>query len=339
MKCILIRKETVENEIRTPLIPKDVERLIQNGYTIYVQSSKTRIYPDSQYEKAGAIITEKPWHTAQFNNYLIIGLKALPDLDQLNNHTHIYFSHSFKNQQDSKLILETFKNSNSTIYDFEYFMDPQTDKRFIGFGYYAGIVGAVLGLKQYITKNINELQAYTSLDELKVDIHQIDAKIALIGSEGCCGSGVRHILDNLKIPYTTFSKNATLQDLPSYDIIYNCILLDQTYNVVWFDESTHFTKPLIIADISCDYSKPNNPIKLYSSATTWSKPVHKPNPLVSIIAIDNLPSLLPKECSDRFSSKCTDLLLDQSSQMWSKCYDKFINAVQAYEKNHKCGKN
>jgi saccharopine dehydrogenase (NAD+, L-lysine-forming) len=119
-----------------------------------------------------------------------------------------------------------------------------------------------------------------------------------------------------------------MSSLITYDIIYNCILLDPQYTETWFDEKMQFIKKLTIVDISCDYSKSNNPIKLYNKATTWSKPAHKYNELVSIIAIENLPSLLPKECSDSFSSKFTDLLLDykeDSKGIWQRAYKHFSN--------------
>ena len=66
----------------------------------------------------------------------------------------------------------------------------------------------------------------------------------------------------------------------------------------------------MIVDISCDYTKPNNPINIYNNPTTFENPVYKYNNYVDIIAIDNLPSLLPKESSDYFSKKLLTLLLD-----------------------------
>ena len=78
------------------------------------------------------------------------------------------------------------------------------------------------------------------------------------------------------------------------DIFYNCIKLEEDYNETWFDENTEFKHPIIICDISCDYMKSNNPIKIYNEKTTWEKPIYNYNNFVDIIAIDNLPSLLPQ---------------------------------------------
>ena len=82
--------------------------------------------------------------------------------------------------------------------------------------------------------------------------------------------------------------------MKKFDILYNCICLDNSSNEIWFDKSTIFTKKLLIVDISCDYTKPNNPINIYKEPTTFENPVYKYNNYVDIIAINNLPSLLPK---------------------------------------------
>jgi saccharopine dehydrogenase (NAD+, L-lysine-forming) len=149
---IFIRDDLNINEIRTPLIPSDIKKLIEiGGFTIYVQSSNKRIYCDSEYEKCGAIITTLKWYDDFFNNkkILIIGIKGIDNEYQyLNNHRHMYFSHSFKNQCDADIILKSFKNSDSIIYDFEYFSSFNGIKygRLISFGFYSGIVGGFLGV-------------------------------------------------------------------------------------------------------------------------------------------------------------------------------------------------
>lgn len=323
IKRLYIRKECAENEERTPLVPNDVVRLIECGIEVFVQSSDSRIYKDEAYAAVGAIITDDPWYT--YCDTLIVGIKELDNLEKLNNHTHVYFSHSYKNQTNSKVILDAFKISNSVIYDFEYFTNNQCN-RLIGFGYYAGIAAAILGIQQYT----NRQKTNPDLANLKAFVNPLEfntstePKIALMGPMGCCGSGVRYILDRNKINYT---KNAEIDSLNNFDIVFNCIKLETSYNKVWFDKTTSFTSPIIIVDVSCDYSKPNNPIALYNHATTWQNPVYKFNRLVDIIAIDNLPSLIPKDSSDHFSAKFTNLLLDYDSSTWQRCLNSFTESL------------
>lgn len=84
----------------------------------------------------------------------------------------------------------------------------------------------------------------------------------------------------------------------------------------------------VVSDVSCDVTSPCNMLPIYSSTTSWAEPVRRlregPPPL-DLIAIDNLPSLLPREASVAFS---TDLLphlksLGTSAPPWQRCAQTF----------------
>lgn len=337
-KLIYIRKELNLVEHRTAIIPNDIKTLIKKNFIVYVEKSISRIYCDEEYEINGAILTEKKWWDNQFKDFLIVGLKEI-HLDKLNRHKHLFFSHSYKNQSGSQEILSKFKLSGSIIYDFEYFLDD-SNKRIISFGLFAGINGCLLGLLQFINKrlnnkNIGNLNFWNNKDNI---IHNIkdkiflfnDTKIAIVGANGNCGNGVRQILNELNIQYTIFYKDSDKSYLKNFDIVYNCITLNENYTETWFDKTTTFEKPIILVDISCDYSKNNNPIQLYNAATTWDNPVYSYNNLVDIIAINNLPSLLPKESSDYFSKICTSLLINFNSDennFWEKNENIFCGKI------------
>ena len=99
----------------------------------------------------------------------------------------------------------------------------------------------------------------------------------------------------------------------------------------WYDSTTPFYKNTVIVDISCDYTSLNNPIKLYNSKTTWEEPVFSYNNLVDIIAIDNLPSLLPSESSSEFSSILTNLLKQYHTDpngYWANNLETFKNKIK-----------
>ena len=356
---VFLRRETYPNEHRTPLTPKDVRILVNSGLKVYVQSSDNRVYSDKEYEKAGAIATDSGWHLPYFRRgkALIIGIKELENLEFLDHNTHAYFSHSFKNQKDSKKILDTFLFSKSDLYDFEYFLDNQ-ERRKISFGFYAGQVGAILGLLHKTDTLPLRLTPWNSFNEMltsvpltsvplnsvplnSVPLNSVPLNsvlpilqkisIGILGVEGRCGKGVQSILNELNIPFTPLSKDSDPESFKNFDIFYNCIILDESYNKVWFDTSTNFTKPLTIVDISCDSSKPNNPIKIYTKSTVWDSPVYKYNDLVSVIAIDNMPSLLPRESSDYFSGILTELILEKDMKIWEKALSIFFQkAVGIY---------
>jgi saccharopine dehydrogenase (NAD+, L-lysine-forming) len=300
---IFIRAETYPNEFRTPLAPNDVRTLLEEGHTVVVQSSETRCFTDEEYMEDGALISYKPWYY-QESDVLILGLKELDNLDKLRCHTHVYFSHALKGQDGSSKILEAFRKS-GTLYDLENF--TREGQRILSFGYYAGIVGGLLGIKQY-RSDLGPLQP-TSLTELAA-CEPVEANIGIVGA-GRTSKGVQRILDGFGLSYTVLKRGDPI-DPTQFDIFFNCICLSPDYNEKW---NTVSEKPLLIVDISCDASKPNSPLP--PIRTTWSEPVYRSGNL-SVIAIDNLPSLIPKETSMDFSSRMVDLIDFYGGPLWVK---------------------
>lgn len=333
MRAIFVRAETFQNEYRAPLVPEHVSILIKKGIQVYIESSQTRFFSDRLYSDiSGCIVTKQPWNAPEFQNALILGIKELKNLFDLSGHTHLYFSHALKGQTGSQHILNAFLTSKSQLYDFEYFTDA-SGVRLIAFGWYAGIVGAALGLQEYSLRGKNSslqrLYPWPSFTSLLASIPAVgQPRIAVVGAKGRCGQGVCKVLDALHLIYTAFYRESQIPDLTTYDIVYNCILLDEGYKSIWFSSTTVVAKPLIIVDISCDYSKKNNPIGLYSQATTWEQPVIQPLSNLSLIAIENLPSLLPQESSYHFSECLIDLLQQfQQGQIevWNRAFQRYQN--------------
>jgi saccharopine dehydrogenase (NAD+, L-lysine-forming) len=190
-------------------------------------------------------------------------------------------------------------------------------------------VGAALGLQEYVQQtkgddSLKNLTPWSSFERLLKSIPHIDSpRIAVLGPNGRCGQGVCTVLKTLGLSYTSFPRDSSIERLEEFDIVYNCILLDEMYSKIWYSEKTPFARPTVIVDISCDYTKLNNPIQLYTKPTTWSEPVYKPNPHVSLIAIENLPSLLPFESSYHFSTSLVPILLNYPGDIWTRALDVF----------------
>jgi saccharopine dehydrogenase (NAD+, L-lysine-forming) len=339
-RLLYIRTETIQNEHRTPIAPKDIPLLLSYGYIVYVESAHNRIYNDSEYSYNGAIVTEKKWWDPLFQNAYIVGLKELADTDLIHGHKHIYFSHSYKGQPHAKQLLETFAKNQGVLYDLEYFLDDNNN-RVLSFGFYAGVAGCYLGLLQYLhkstsRKNIPSLHIETFQHETIEAIFDkkrtplASLRIAIVGGGGNCGNGVISILQTLGIHYDTFGKTSDKSALHTYDIVFNCIKLDPSSKEVWFSNTTEFRTPLLIVDISCDASQSNNPISIYKEETTWENPVFSYNEFVDIIAISNLPSLLPKESSDYFSRKYVELFADTGSPTWEKNKSIFLKHIEPF---------
>jgi len=314
---IFIRKEYKLNENRVPLIPSDCAELIKRGYNIYVEYSDNRCFSDDEYNSKGCVLCK-----VFPEDSIIIGLKELNMQSKFFSYKNMYFSHSYKNQSNSKEILKKFKESGGCILDYEYIVDNE-NKRVIAFGFWAGFSGMYLGLKQYIRKinKINDIEFIKPCNDYKKLLAEfnnleINPKIAIIGINGRCGKGCKYFLDELNIKYTGFTRQDE-KELREYDIIVNCIYLSPESNFFFIDEKNieEYKNLKVIVDVSCDVHSPNNPIKLKYNTTTFEKPIYRYNN-IDIIAIDNLPNLLAKDSSTEFSNKLVKLI--QEKEIWDK---------------------
>ena len=234
---------------------------------------------------------------------MLRGLRELDHLELLRGHSHLYFSHALKGQAGSTEILEAFRKSKSTLYDLEAF--THEGKRLLAFGFYAGAVAGILGVKAY-GSTLGPLNP-TSLNALAYNYRPIKATIGIAGS-GRTSQGVQSILKGYGLPYTVLGRGPI--DPTQFDVFFNCISREPGYKEKWAIDSD---KPLLIVDVSCDSSKPNSPLP--PIRTTWSNPVYRSGNL-SMIAIDNLPSLIPRDASMDFSAILEGLIDTYGSLTW-----------------------
>lgn len=321
---IIIRREYKTNEFRTPLVPSDCKKCTDNGMTVYVEKSSQRCIPEEEYEKNGCILIEDftelrlPKSTT-----LVIGIKELDYTNpKLLPWCHLYFTHIFKNQVGSEEIIAKLESSGAIIYDYEYFLNRK-QRRVIAFGYWAGFIGTALGLLQYYYKSINQniknLKTYNDASILFEEVEYFKhffrkINIGIIGINGRSGRGSRFLLERLGISNIHgYSRASNKEPLIQHNIIINCIKLSPEDNNIFISEETipKFDKLSVIVDISCDINAKNNPICLKYLGTTFETPVHKINDKIDIIAIDNLPSLLPKDSSEEFSAKLQKIICER----------------------------
>jgi saccharopine dehydrogenase (NAD+, L-lysine-forming) len=324
---IIIRREYKTNEFRTPLIPSDCKKCFESGMIIYVETSAQRCIPDEEYEKNGCIIIEDFTVLGlPKTNTLVIGLK---ELDYNNSKIlpwcHLYFTHIFKNQIGSEEIIKKLEESKSIVYDYEYFLNSKK-KRVIAFGFWAGFIGTAIALLQYYFKSINQdiknLLPYRDSSILFEEVEYFKyffrkINIGIIGVNGRSGSGSRFILDRLGISNVHgYSRASDKEPLKQHNIIINCIKLSQDDDNIFISDEIlpKYDKLSIIVDISCDINAKNNPIRLKYKATTFEQPIFKINNRIDIIAIDNLPSLLPNDSSKEFSTKLQKIICEK----WDK---------------------
>lgn len=183
MMLLGIRREDKNRwEGRVPLTPDDVRKLANNGIRIRLQPSKIRIFPDSEYLKAGAEIDEDLSPCP-----IILGVKEMPPDFFRPGKTYLFFSHTIKGQKQNMPMLARMMETGCNLIDYELVTDDE-GRRLIFFGKHAGLAGMIDTLwafgkrlawegKANPFEDIKMAHEYGSLEDAKSHISEIAAKI------------------------------------------------------------------------------------------------------------------------------------------------------------------
>ena len=338
MKHLWLRAEHRENEKRVGLTPQGATQLIKKGTKISVEASDMRIISTKDYKDAGCeIVSAGSWESAP-EDAIIFGLKELPNNDKPLKHSHIMFGHAFKGQVSGKKLLKKFKEGGGTLYDIEY-LTNETGKRVAAFGYWAGFAGAFVTLKVWINqqkkKECPPLSAFDDKNKLLGDLsNEISSvkthpSIIVIGALGRVGTGVcdfcnEFTLDIKKWDLAETSSGGPFREVLDHEILFNCVVSNPKTTMFFDPNYIESTRKLgVIGDIACDPDSDYNPIPIYTTPTTWSNPGLNiaSSPPLDIMAIDNLPSLLPKESSIDFAEQLFPYLMEfdkKHNEVWER---------------------
>jgi alanine dehydrogenase len=213
IKLGVIREGKVPPDFRVPLTPKQCKAIevLYPEVKVAVQRSPIRTYPDAAYAEQGIELVDS-LEDCQY----IFGVKEVPITDLIPNKTFFFFSHTFKKQPYNRALLNALLDQKITLVDYEVLKDKY-NKRIIGFGRYAGIVGCynaflTYGLKsgRYSMKPAHECEDRKEVEQelKKVDL-PADFRVVLTGF-GRVGHGAREIIDLL--PITEVSPEEYLKD-------------------------------------------------------------------------------------------------------------------------------
>lgn len=164
-----------------------------------VESSDIRVFPDSAYKALGFKVTDDVSDCD-----VMIGVKEVPVEALMPNKKYFYFSHTIKKQPYNRKLLVAMLEMNIEMLDHETIV-KENGARLIGFGRYAGLVGAyngfrALGLRDGLF-NLPKVETLTDLDAVKSELDKItlpNIKILLSGT-GKVARGAKEILDHLQI--------------------------------------------------------------------------------------------------------------------------------------------
>ncbi|MBZ0123129.1 MAG: saccharopine dehydrogenase [Roseovarius sp.] len=325
MTHIWLRAESRDNERRVGLTPEGAATLIAQGFRVTVEQSPARVLPAADYAAAGcAVAAGGSWPDAP-RDAIVLGLKELPDDDSPLRHRHIMFGHAFKGQHSGRRLLRRFAAGGGTLYDLEYLVD-EGGRRLAAFGYWAGYAGAAVSLGAWAAQRQGGICPPVAswpdkdalLSDLAADLDRAGARptAIVIGALGRVGTGASDLCAAMGIRPTRWDieetgKGGPFPEILAHEIFLNCILARPGTPV--FVPPTALTaerRLSVVGDIACDPDSDYNPVPVYARATTWAAPVtrvHEAPPL-DIMAIDNLPSLLPRESSLDFAAQLLPVL-------------------------------
>ncbi len=144
MKIGVIREEKIPHDKRVAFTPDQCVKLVTEfNVEVAVQPSTYRCFSDAEYLQKGVKIKED-----LSDCDILMGIKEVPPAFQVPEKKYLFFSHTIKEQPHNKELIRSLLNKKITMVDYECLVDEQ-DNRVIGFGRYAGIVGAYNGLMAY----------------------------------------------------------------------------------------------------------------------------------------------------------------------------------------------
>ncbi|KAG6911813.1 hypothetical protein DXG01_000060 [Tephrocybe rancida] len=339
-RSLWLRCETKEFERRAALTPTTSKALIAAGFDITVERDEQRIFEDAEYAAVGCKLVENnSWPEAPVE-IPIIGLKELEESTEPLRHTHIQFAHCYKQQGGWSKVLSRFHRGNGTLYDLEFLTDA-TGRRVAAFGFHAGFAGAAAGALALAAQKKGEklglLTPFQNEDDMVKSVKSLlggngkGVKALVIGALGRCGRGAVDLFRKIGLDehwdLDETKKGGPFQEILDVDIFVNCIYLSSKIPSFIDQESILAAgkgrRLSVVVDVSCDTTNPFNPIPIYNINTTFSEPtvpveVGPGNPALSVISIDHLPTLLPREASEQFSADLLPSLLEfPESRVWT----------------------
>ncbi len=200
IKIGLIREGKTPADNRVALTPAQCKWVQENmNIMMVVQRSEARCYKDKEYTRAGIEVRED-----LSDCDVLLGIKEVPIDMLIPGKTYFFFSHTKKMQAYNQKLLQNIISNKITLIDYEC-LEHEDGTRIIGFGFFAGVVGAHNGMMVYgkrtgnfslsrVYKQKNFQQLIHTYFGLKLPI----IKIAVTGS-GRVAHGILEIMNLMEI--------------------------------------------------------------------------------------------------------------------------------------------
>lgn len=201
IRIALIREGKVPADNRVALTPTQCKWIQKNfsGTQIVVQHAVKRCFSDAEYKRAGIEVVEDISDCD-----LMLGIKEVPVADLVEGKTYLFFSHTKKKQPHNQNLLQAILDKNITLIDYEC-LEHEDGQRIIGFGFFAGIVGAHNGMMAYGRRTgsfnlgrVYEQKSFRKLIHTYFGLLIPNIKIAVTGS-GRVAQGILEIMNLMQV--------------------------------------------------------------------------------------------------------------------------------------------
>ena len=201
IKIALIREGKTPADNRVSLTPAQCKWMHKNSDSIriVVQSSTTRCFTDREFLMAGVEVKEDVTDCD-----ILLGIKEVPVEHLIAGKTYLFFSHTKKKQPRNRKLLRTIIDRQITLIDYEC-LEHEDGQRIIGFGFFAGVVGAHNGMMAYGNRTgtyelerVYKQRSFRELIHTYFGLRLPNVKIVVTGS-GRVAHGVVEIMNLLEI--------------------------------------------------------------------------------------------------------------------------------------------
>ena len=198
----IIKERKNPPDRRVVFSPEKCQEVMQQfpDARIIVEASDIRIFPDSAYKAVGCEVKADVSEAD-----VMLGVKEVPVEALIPNKKYFFFSHTIKKQPYNRKLLQAILKHKIQLFDHETIV-KKNNARLIGFGRYAGLVGAYNGFRLLGKRDgifeLPKAETLPDLNAMKAELDKItlpkSLKIILSGTGKVTG-GAKEILDHLNV--------------------------------------------------------------------------------------------------------------------------------------------
>lgn len=202
IKIALIKERKNPPDRRVVFSPKKCQEVMEffPEAKIIAETSDVRFFKDKAYQKYGVEVVDDVSDCD-----ILLGVKEVPVESLVPNKKYFFFSHTIKKQPYNRKLLQAILKNKIEFFDHETIV-KENNARLIGFGRYAGLVGAYNGFRALGMRDglfeLPKVEMLHDFKEMKLELDKItlpqDLKIILSGT-GKVAKGAKEILDHLQI--------------------------------------------------------------------------------------------------------------------------------------------